>query len=63
MSVGQEPDPTAKLAMGSDNWVKDFLALPIKYAPGTKFLYNTMASFTLSAIVQKVTGQIDVDYL
>lgn len=63
MSVGQEPDPTAQLAMGSDNWVKDFLALPIKYAPGSKFLYNTMASYMLSAIVQKVTGQKEIDYL
>lgn len=63
MSVGQEPDPTAKLAMGSDNWVKDFLALPIKYTPGSKFLYNTMATYMLSAIVQKVTGQREFDYL
>lgn len=63
MSVGQDPDPTAKLAMGSDNWVKDFLALPIKYTPGSKFLYNTMATYMLSAIVQKVTGQKEVDYL
>ncbi|MBS1522946.1 MAG: serine hydrolase [Bacteroidetes bacterium] len=63
MSVGQEPDPTAKLAMTSDNWVKDFLALPIKYTPGSKFLYNTMATYMLSAIVQKVTGQKEIDYL
>jgi CubicO group peptidase (beta-lactamase class C family) len=63
MSVGQEPDPTAKLALGSDNWVKDFLALPIKYTPGSKFLYNTMATYMLSAIVQKVTGQKEFDYL
>jgi len=63
MSVGQEPDPTGQLALGSDNWVKDFLALPIKYAPGSKFLYNTMATYMLSAIVQKVTGQKEIDYL
>ena len=63
MSVGQEPDPTPQLALNSDNWVKDFLALPIKYTPGSKFLYNTMATFMLSAIVQKVTGQKEVDYL
>jgi len=63
MSVGQETDPTGKLAMGSDNWVKDFLALPIKYTPGSKFLYNSMATYMLSAIVQKVTGQKEVDYL
>lgn len=63
MSVGQDPDPTAKLAMSSDNWVKDFLALPIKYTPGSKFLYNTMATYMLSAIVQKVTGQTEFEYL
>ena len=63
MSVGQDPEPTAQLALGSDNWVKDFLAFPIKYAPGSKFLYNSMATYMLSAIVQKVTGQKEVDYL
>ncbi len=63
MSVGQEPDPTVKLALNSDDWVKDFLALPIVHQPGSKFLYNTMASFMLSAIIQKVTGEKVVDYL
>lgn len=63
MSVGQDPDPTAQLAFSSDNWVKDFLALPIKSTPGSKFLYNSMATYMLSAIVQKVTGQKEVEYL
>ena len=63
MSVGQEPDPTVKLALGSEDWVKDFLALPIVHQPGSRFLYNTMASFMLSAIIQKVTGEKVIDYL
>lgn len=62
MSVGQEPDPTG-ITVQDSNWVNRFLALPIKYQPGTKFLYNSMATYVLSAIVQKVTGQKIVDYL
>jgi CubicO group peptidase (beta-lactamase class C family) len=63
MSVGQETDPTQIIPFASDNWVKAFLARPIKYKPGTKFLYNTIATYVLSAIVQKVTGQRVFDYL
>ncbi len=40
-----------------------FLALPVAHKPGTHFVYNTPASFMLSAIVQKVTGLPLVDYL
>lgn len=62
MSVGHEKEPFAIIA-NSDNWVKDFLNTPIKYQPGTKFLYNSPATYMLSAIVQKVTGQKVIDYL
>ncbi len=62
MSAGQDPEPTLNI-VPDDNWVKAFLAVPIKNKPGTKFLYNTMATFMLSAIVQKVTGQKEFDYL
>lgn len=63
MSAGQEPDPTGMVVTTDSNWVKSFLSLPIKYKPGTKFLYNTLATYMLSAIVQKVTGQKVLDYL
>lgn len=43
--------------------VKNFLAQPVPREPGTHFLYNTKGSYTLSAIVTKVTGQTVVDYL
>ena len=64
MSAGQEPDPTATIA-GSDNddWVASFLALPVQNEPGSVFLYNSMATFMLSAIVQDVTGEKVIDYL
>jgi CubicO group peptidase (beta-lactamase class C family) len=62
MSVGQEPDPTFEVTKTND-WVKTFLALPIKNEPGSRFLYNSMATYMLSAIVQKATGQKIFDYL
>lgn len=62
MSVGQEPDPTGA-AVQDTAWVRKFLSLPIKYQPGSRFLYNSMATYMLSAIVQKVTGQKVIDYL
>jgi CubicO group peptidase (beta-lactamase class C family) len=39
------------------------LNYPIVHQPGTKFLYNTLATYMLSAIVQKVTGMTTLDYL
>jgi CubicO group peptidase (beta-lactamase class C family) len=40
-----------------------FLSLPVAHKPGTHFVYNTPASYMLSAIVQKVSGTPLVDYL
>jgi CubicO group peptidase (beta-lactamase class C family) len=63
MSDGMEPDPTGTVAAKDTNWTKGFLALPILHEPGTQFLYNSLGTYMLSAIVQKVTGQKTVDYL
>ncbi|GAB3174812.1 serine hydrolase domain-containing protein [Telluribacter humicola] len=62
MSVGHEKDSTPEIRT-EDDWVQKFLSLPIKYKPGTQFLYNSGATYMLSAIVQKVTGQRVLDYL
>jgi len=43
--------------------VRGFLAFPIAYEPGTRFVYNTPATYMLSAIVHKRTGLNLVDYL
>jgi CubicO group peptidase (beta-lactamase class C family) len=63
MSAGMDPDPTFTTVVKDTNWVKAFLAIPIVHEPGTKFLYNTLATYMLSAIVQKVTGEKVIDYL
>lgn len=62
MSDGQEPDPSFKTGVDS-NWVRAFLSTPIKYEPGSKFLYNSLGTYMLSAIVQKVSGQQLLEYL
>jgi len=62
MSVGQAEEPVLALTK-EQNWVRTFLSLPIKNEPGSVFLYNSGATYMLSAIVQKVTGQKVIDYL
>ena len=47
----------------SDTWVKIFLNHPVPFKPGTHFLYNSPATYMLSAIVQKTTGMTVLDYL
>jgi CubicO group peptidase (beta-lactamase class C family) len=62
MSVGHARDSTPIITK-EENWVKSFLSLPIENPPGSVFLYNSGATYMLSAIVQKVSGQKVIDYL
>jgi len=50
-------------AKQKDAWTKTFLTHPVPFKPGTHFLYNSPATYMLSAIVQKVTGETVLDYL
>jgi len=64
MSTGHAEDTTGSLFTQPDgNWARGFLACPVEHAPGTHFLYNTGASYMLSAIVHKLTGQRMLHYL
>lgn len=45
------------------DWVSWFLSTPLMSAPGEKFVYNSMNTYMLSAILRKVTGVGLVDYL
>ena len=62
MSVGHATDSTPIITK-EQNWVRAFLALPIVKPPGSAFLYNSGATYMLSAVVQKVSGQKVIDYL
>jgi beta-lactamase family protein len=64
MNTGHAEKPHVAMLNAEDgNWPKAFLAQEVTYEPGTHFLYNTGASYMLSAIVQKVTGQTVFDFL
>ena len=60
MSTGHQVEVNLR---DQSNWIKAFLAHPVPHKPGTHFQYNTPATFMLSAIVQKVTGQTVLAYL
>ena len=64
MSTGHGTDILPYLVERSDgNWIKGFFSAPILHVPGTCFVYNTGATYMLSAIVQKTTGMKLLDYL
>ena len=64
MTCGHDTDPSSSIreVEGAD-WVKEFLAFPVLHKPGEYFQYNSLGTYMLSAIVQKVTGQKVIDYL
>jgi CubicO group peptidase (beta-lactamase class C family) len=64
MSTGHDQDTTGRLHANPDgDWVRAFLALPVEHVPGTHFVYNSGATYMLSAVVQKLTGMQLVEYL
>jgi CubicO group peptidase (beta-lactamase class C family) len=61
MSAGHQAE--VPLMDSKETWTKAFLNHPVPHKPGTHFMYNTPATYMLSAIVQKVTGITVLDYL
>ena len=47
----------------AEDWARIFLSLPVEYQPGTWFVYNTAATYMLSAIITQLTGESLLDYL
>jgi len=62
MSTGHEGEPWFDDSEGH-SWAKYFLAQPVPREPGSHFVYNSPATYMLSAIVQAVTGETVLDYL
>jgi len=66
MSSGNQTEAPIRVvdpAGATDSWTRIFLAHPVPFKPGTHFLYNSPATYMLSAIVQKVTGMTVLEYL
>lgn len=64
MSAGQRSEPWPNLdGRNYSDWTSAFLNHAVEDEPGSKFLYNSIATFMLSAILRKVTGESLLDYL
>ena len=62
MTCGHDEEPK-ELRKDSLDWVSAFLAWPVVHKPGEYYLYNSVGTYMLSAIVQQVTGEKVLDYL
>lgn len=62
MSTGHQDNIYSTVAAEED-WVKTFLSLDILNDPGIYYLYNTHATYMLSAIIERATGQDLVGFL
>lgn len=60
MSSGFEPDWNMRNIQS--DWVQSLLSKTVNH-PGSHFKYDSMVSYLLSVIVQKVTGETVLDYL
>ncbi len=45
------------------SWVAEFFKIPVVHVPGTHFQYTSAASYMLSAIITRTTGQSMAQYL
>jgi CubicO group peptidase (beta-lactamase class C family) len=64
MATGHREEDLKGFPFGTPkDLVRSFLELPVPDKPGTHFVYDTGATYMLSAIVQKVTGQKVLEYL
>lgn len=62
MSSGHDVEPRRGNSPDAD-WLEAFFAAPFEHKPGTFYVYNSMVTYVLSAIIQKVTGEKLIDYL
>lgn len=68
MSCGHDQDPSGYAIWKEDSatgfdWVERFFEVPVDHEPGTYFRYNSVGTYVLSAVVQKLSGEKVVDYL
>ncbi len=55
--------PTDDIRCNQTKWIKGCLANKMFAKPGTRFAYDSMDTYLLSAIITKVTGSTLLDYL
>lgn len=64
MSSGHDVEPSrnSEANKGKD-WLTVFFSAPFEHTPGTEYVYNSLATYVLSAIIQKISGEKLIDYL
>lgn len=64
MGTGQSKDPLERVRpVPEADWARAFLAADVEHTPGSVFAYSSGATYMLSVILQKLTGEKVVDYL
>jgi CubicO group peptidase (beta-lactamase class C family) len=62
MTTGHHEDTIPRMLEG-DRMARTFLSFDVEHEPGTHFAYNTGATYILSVILQRLTGEMLLDYL
>lgn len=45
-----------------ENWIRAYLSSSVAFPPGSRFAYNSMNSYMLSVIVEKITGKTLLEF-
>jgi CubicO group peptidase (beta-lactamase class C family) len=64
MRAGHAAETSGAIWRGiQTSWTAEFFKIPVVYPPGTTYMYTSAASYMLSAILTRVTGETLHDYL
>ncbi len=64
MRTGQASETSGSIWRGlTTSWIAEFFKLPVVHPPGSSYVYTSAASYMLSAILSRTTGETLHDYL
>jgi CubicO group peptidase (beta-lactamase class C family) len=64
MRSGQGSEVSGSIWRGiATSWIDEFFRIPLDHEPGTVHVYSSAASYMLSAVVTRVTGETIFDFL
>jgi hypothetical protein len=64
MRSGQASEVSGSIWRGiATSWIAEFFRIPLDHEPGTVHVYSSAASYMLSAVVTRVTGETIHDFL
>ena len=63
LTMGSGLKPESDGGKQGPDWARQVIACDCDHEPGTHFAYNSMSTYLVSCMVQKVTGQTCRDYL